>query len=157
MSKKLIIALPLVAVMAGCQSVTGANDSPGGSTPLRETFVADSNPANLGREHFARGDYALAERHFQRAVELRPADAASWIGLAASYDKLGRFDLADRAYAKATQLSGNTFEILNNRGFSYLLRGDATRAALMFGKARTLRPDDPTVTNNMLLMTQARV
>jgi Flp pilus assembly protein TadD len=31
----------------------------------------------------------------------------AWIGLAASYDRLGRFDLADQAYAAAAKLEGS--------------------------------------------------
>lgn len=154
MSKHLLIALPLVVLMAGCQSVTGANNGLG-SAPSPEAFVASNDPAYLGREHFVRANYALAEENFRKAVELKPNDAASWVGLAASYDQLGRFDLADRAYQKATQLSGNTFEILNNRGFSYLLRGDSRQASVMLRGAKSLRPHDPVVSNNMLLLTPA--
>lgn len=152
MSKHLLMALPLMFALAGCQSVTELSGVAGGGTLSSEAFSADNDPASLGREHFARGNYALAEQHFQKAVELKPSDSASWVGLAASYDRLGRFGLADRAYEQATRLSGNTFEVLNNRGFSYLLRGDTTRAALMFEKAKALRPGDPTVTNNMRLL-----
>src|SRR5688572_28665526 len=107
--KQLLVALPLVLLMAGCQSV-GSSGIGSGSTTSPEGFVASDDPAYLGREHFARANYALAERHFQRAVEINPSDAPSWIGLAASYDQLGRFDLADRAYATAARLSGNTYE-----------------------------------------------
>jgi Flp pilus assembly protein TadD len=103
-----------------------------------------------------RGNYALAEQGFRTAVERNPADATSWVGLAASYDRLGRYELADRAYEQATKLSGATYEILNNRGFSYLLRGDATRAAAMLQRARALHPQDPIVSNNLTLVSQAR-
>jgi Flp pilus assembly protein TadD len=40
-------------------------------------------------------NYGLAEKHFRRAVETHPRDAEG-IGLAASYDRLRRFDLAAR-------------------------------------------------------------
>ncbi|MBM1172018.1 tetratricopeptide repeat protein [Microvirga arabica] len=120
--------------------------------PSSEAFVSSNDPAYLGREHFARGDYALAEQHFRKAVEQQPSDGPSWVGLAASYDRLGRFDLADRAYDKATQLSGQSFEILNNRGFSYLLRGDSRQAAVMFSRAKGQRPNDPVVSNNLRLL-----
>ena len=48
----------------------------------------------------------MAERHFRKAVELHPRDAESWLGLAASYDRLKRFDLADRAYQETIRWSG---------------------------------------------------
>jgi hypothetical protein len=53
---------------------------------------------------------------------LHPRDLDSWIGLAASYDRLRRFELADRAYEQAIKIGGATGEILNNRGYSYMLR-----------------------------------
>ena len=59
---------------------------------------------------------------------MHPRDAEAWLGLAASYDRLRRFDLADRAYAQAIGIVGPTAEILNNQGYSYMLRGDYKRA-----------------------------
>src|SRR3954451_583068 len=53
---------------------------------------------NLGKKFFRLADYGLAELHFRRAVELYPRDGEAWIGLAACYDQLRRFELADRAY-----------------------------------------------------------
>jgi Flp pilus assembly protein TadD len=53
-----------------------------------------------------------------------------------SYDQLGRFDLADRAYAQAERIRGPSAQTYNNRGYSYLLRGDAAAARLMFDRAR---------------------
>jgi Flp pilus assembly protein TadD len=48
----------------------------------------------------------MAERYFRRAVETHASDAEAWVGLAASYDRLRRFDLADQAYAEAIRLVG---------------------------------------------------
>ena len=79
---------------------------------------------SLGKMHFRQGNYGLAERYFRRAVESGPRDAEAWVGLAASYDRLRRFDLADRAYDQALRAGRPTPEILNNQGYSYMLRGD---------------------------------
>src|SRR5437016_1800325 len=68
---------------------------------------------NLGKRHFRERNYGLAERYFRRAVEMSPRDVEAWIGLAASYDRLKRFDHADRAYAQALRILGPTPEILN--------------------------------------------
>jgi tetratricopeptide (TPR) repeat protein len=83
---------------------------------------------NLGKKYFRSANFGLAEKHFRRAVELHPHDAEAWVGLAASYDRLKRFDLADRAYAQAAGIIGETPEIMNNKGFSYILRGDYRHA-----------------------------
>jgi Tfp pilus assembly protein PilF len=109
-------------------------------------------PRQLAAENFSRGDYGLAERYYREAAEKTPMDAAVWIGLAASYDQLRRFDLADRAYAEAIKLSGETAQILNNQGYSYLLRGNLAAARAKLSKARALEPDNPTLLNNLKLL-----
>ena len=53
----------------------------------------------LGKRHYRAKNYGLAEQHFRRAVEKAPRDGEAWLGLAASYDRLKRYDLADRAYS----------------------------------------------------------
>jgi Flp pilus assembly protein TadD len=116
---------------------------------------ASSDPNNdvgLGKKHFRAGDFKLAERHFRRAVELHPRDLESWIGLAASYDRQRRFDLADRAYDQATKIAGPTAEILNNRGYSYMLRGDARRARETLLEAQARDPGNTYIKNNLELL-----
>jgi Flp pilus assembly protein TadD len=103
-------------------------------------------------EHFKKGAYGIANRYFRDAVEKTPEDADAWIGLAASYDRLGRFDLADQAYAQAIKPTGETVQILNDRGHSYLLRGDLGKARAKFLKAYQLDPTNPTVINNLQLL-----
>jgi tetratricopeptide (TPR) repeat protein len=71
---------------------------------------------SLGKKYFRAGSFGLAEQHFRKAVEGAPRDAEAWTGLAAAYDRLKRFDLADRAYQQAMAIVGPTPEILNNHG-----------------------------------------
>ena len=71
---------------------------------------------------------------------------------AATYDRLRRFDLADRAYAQAIKISGVNVTILNNRGYSYLLRGDVVNARKQFTAAYNIDPSNPTVINNLHLL-----
>jgi Flp pilus assembly protein TadD len=114
-----------------------------------------SNPydeLSLGKKHFRASDYGLAEKHFRRAVETHPRDAEAWIGLAASFDRLRRFDLADRAYGQAVGIVGPTVEILNNQGFSYMLRGDYKRAHVALAAALRKDPTNKYVQNNMRLL-----
>jgi Flp pilus assembly protein TadD len=90
------------------------------------------------------------------AAERNPRDAAAWIGLAASYDRVRRFDLADQAYEQAARLTGITVTHLNNRGYSYLLRGNLREAHTMFTQAAALDPTNPTVVNNLELLNNSR-
>ena len=120
--------------------------------PADIKYYPSDEPLRLGLEHFNRGNYGLAERYFRDAVEKAPRDATAWIGLAASYDRIGRFDLADRAYGTAIRLVGETTEILNNQGYSYMLRGDLRRARAKFLEAYKREPDNPTIINNLQLL-----
>jgi Flp pilus assembly protein TadD len=110
---------------------------------------------NLGKRHFRERNYGLAERYFRRAVEMSPRDAEAWVGLAASYDRLKRFDHADRAYAQALAILGPTPEILNNQGYSYLLRGDYKRARAKLNAARAKDPGSPRIQNNIDLLEES--
>jgi Flp pilus assembly protein TadD len=107
---------------------------------------------SLGKKYFRAGNLTLAERHFRRAVELHPRDLESWLGLAASYDRLRRFEQADRAYDQAVKIAGPTAEILNNRGYSYMLRGDPRRARETLLEAQGKDPGNPYIKNNLELL-----
>ena len=107
----------------------------------------------LGKRQFQEGNYGLAEKHFRRVVEQDavPAQrkAEAFVGLAASYDRLKRFELADRAYGAAIGIVGQTPEILNNQGFSYMLRGDYARARTKLTQALDMDPTNPYIQNNI--------
>lgn len=119
--------------------------------------VEDPNDdLNLGKRHYRGANYGLAEQYFRRAAEKAPGearrDAEAWLGLAASYDRLRRFELADRAYAQAVKILGPTPELLNNIGYSYLLRGEYRRAREKLLAARALSPESPYIQNNLVLL-----
>ena len=88
--------------------------------------------------HFARGEFGLAEKNFRSAIESDSQNSEAWLGLAASYDQLARFDMADRSYKRAKDLMGNTPVLLNNKGYSYMLRGDLGPGTALF----TAGPED---------------
>lgn len=135
---------------------TGTVAGPDGSPqPRAAPNLLGSDPnddLSLGKKQFRAANYGLAERHFRRAVELHPRDGEAWVGLAASYDRLRRFDLADRAYEQAIRVMGPTVEILNNQGFSYMLRGDYKRARLKFDEALARDPANPHAQANLKLL-----
>jgi Tfp pilus assembly protein PilF len=110
---------------------------------------------NRGKKQFLAQNYGLAEQHFRRAVEQHPNDAQAWLGLAASYDRLRRFDLADRAYTQAIRIAGPTVEILNNEGYSYMLRGDYKHARAKLLAAQKKDPGNKYVLNNLRLLQES--
>jgi Tfp pilus assembly protein PilF len=108
-----------------------------------------------GKKYFRSNNFGLAEKSFRSAVEKHPRDAEAWIGLAASYDRLRRFDLADRAYTEALRIVGPTAEVLNDEGFSYMLRGDYERAHKLLEQAQIKDPANPYVQANLDLLAQS--
>jgi tetratricopeptide (TPR) repeat protein len=126
--------------------------------PLSKPGLVGDDPnddVQLGKKYFRANNFGLAEKSFRSAVEKHPNDAEAWVGLAASYDRLHRFDLADRAYGEAIRLVGPTAEILNNQGFSYMLRGDYARARKKLEEAQAKDPANPYVQANMQLLEQS--
>jgi len=134
-------------------------DPPGGD-PIQEPtdvkYYPSDEPVRLGLEHFNRGAYGIAQRYFKDAVEKSPKDVTAWIGLAASYDRLRRFDLADPAYLQAIRIGGETVQILNDQGYSYMLRGNLSAARRKFEKAYSLDPTNTVIANNLELLNGSR-
>lgn len=155
-----LLGVLIVAGVAGCDTfsekfgVAGLNSPPSATVqePTEIKYYPSDEPLKLALEHFDRGSFGLAERYFRDAVEKSPKDATAWVGLAASYDRLRRFDLADKAYVAAIRLAGETVQILNNQGYSYMLRGDLTKARAKFLKAYQREPHNPLIANNLALL-----
>jgi tetratricopeptide (TPR) repeat protein len=152
-------AAPLVE--APPPEVTGTVDPP--VTPLPGVTPAIhgdlESDLNLGKRHFRQGEFGLAEKYFRRAVEKGIPDARkaaeAWMGLAACYDRLRRFELADRAYAQALRVVGPAPEIFNNQGYSYMMRGDYARARVKLDAAYAKDPTNPHILANLDLLDRA--
>ncbi len=140
------------------QASTGGPDTTGSigqPPPDPDTGLLGSDPSDdlaLGKKQYRAGNFGVAETYFRRAAEAHPRDAEAWVGLAAAYDRLRRFDLADRAYDQALAIIGPTPELLNNRGYSYMLRGDYARARSTLLAAAAKDPKDPYIKNNLELL-----
>ena len=134
---------------------TGSVPPPLGVPAAAEPGLLGSDPnddLSLGKKQYRANNFGLAEKYFRHAAELHPRDAEAWLGLAASYDRLRRFDLADRAYAQAIGIVGPTAEILNNQGYSYMLRGDYKHARAKLVAAQRKDPRNKFVQNNLHLL-----
>lgn len=156
--------VPAGAVADATNSVNTQPAEPGPSgepvAPLAAPGLAGDDPNDdlqKGKRYFRTNNFGLAEKSFRTAVEKHPRDAEAWVGLAASYDRLHRFDLADRAYAQAIRLIGPTADILNDQGFSYMLRGDYARARQKLLQAQAKDPANPYVHANLELLQESAV
>src|SRR5436190_7306925 len=166
--RRLILILTscwLATVLAGCDATVReaaivAPADAGGPDPVQEPtdvkYYPSDEPVRMGLEQFNRGNFGLSQRYFKEGVEKAPRDVTAWVGLAASYDRLRRFDLADQAYASAIRLGGETVQIMNDQGYSYMLRGNLTAARRKFEKAYSLDPTNPVIANNLQLLNGSR-
>jgi Flp pilus assembly protein TadD len=101
------------------------------------------------QEQFAEGYYGSAADSFAKTIERDPLNAEAWLGLAAAYDQINRFDEADRAYARVQELIGATPSVLNNLGYSYLLRGNLDKSRRTLAAAYRADPGNPYIQNNI--------
>ena len=153
-------AAPATNETTGSVVTQPAEPGPSGEpvAPLAKPGLLGDDPNDdlqLGKKYFRANNFGSAEKSFRTAVQKHPRDAEAWVGLAASYDRLHRFDLADRAYGEAIRLIGPTVEILNDQGFSYMLRGDYARARQKLEQARARDPHNPYVQANLQLLEQS--
>ena len=148
--------IPLAALgllVAACQpSAENRLLLESGMTMEDPKFYPSDEYIRMAKVNFRNGDYGLAERNYRKAVEVTPKDAEAWLGLAASYDRLRRFDLADKAFERVLQLGYNNAAVLNNAGYSQLLRGDLKSARRFLLKAYELEPENPYIVNNIALL-----
>jgi Flp pilus assembly protein TadD len=152
-----MIALPLMGCSStGIDAFGAFGDAPMQAADLPNVAAYDAASAlREARAHFRVGDFGYSAALYKRYVELTRNDPEGYVGLAASYDRLRRFDLADRVYAALFQLTGGTAQYYNNLGYSYLLRGDTATALANLRKANQLDPQNATIANNLRMLANA--
>lgn len=149
----LIVALLLGGCVLGREKGMVSRDS---YDPLPTASLADPSQDALvkAQMHFRNEEYGLAENYFRKAVEYNAENNDAWLGLAASYDRLRRFDLAERAYRVVVRKVGYTLPVHNNLGYHWYLRGDYARARSHFDAAYAMDPQNPYVLNNLKLLNE---
>jgi Flp pilus assembly protein TadD len=154
----LLVAM-LLTPLAGCSTTDFGLSSFGSGQKVADLSNVNGLTADealtQARGHFKNSDFGYSAQLYNRVVETSPKDPEGYIGLGASYDRLGRFDLADRVYASLYQLTGGTAQYYNNLGYSYMLRGSLSTALDNFRKARSLEPDNAVIANNIQLLSNA--
>ncbi|TPL55552.1 tetratricopeptide repeat protein [Mesorhizobium sp. B2-4-2] len=143
-------AMAAVLMMSGCMT-SGIDTTKTTAIQPAAKNVSTSDLAE-GKAQFRDANYGLAEQHFRKAVELKADNAEAWMGLAASYDELGRFDFADRAYDQLLKVAGRKPQIVNNMGYSQLLRGNRKKARALLLEAKAGMADPTVVDANLALL-----
>jgi tetratricopeptide (TPR) repeat protein len=110
-----------------------------------------SDPVERGRGEILTGQYGLAIDGLTEVVTRDPGNARALTLLAVAYGQLKRFDLADRYHARALEIDPNSAVVLNNWGYSYLVRGDGRRAAGLLERAVATSDGRPIVAANLAL------
>jgi len=139
-------------VLGGCASVDGAPAELGGPLSGPSVQRPQDTAVILGKRHFAAGEFGLAAQQFQSGVEANSKSAEAWLGLAASYDQLKRFDLADEAYRRTIALQGENAVVLNNLGYHHLLQRQLGEARRYLTRAAGMEPGNPQIQGNLALL-----
>lgn len=145
-------AMAAVLMMSGC-STSNVDTTKTTAIPPAAKAIDTSDLAE-GKAQFRDANYGLAEQHFRKAVEMKADNAEAWMGLAASYDELGRFDFADRAYSQLLKVAGRKPQIVNNMGYSQLLRGNKKKARALLLEAKAGMANSAVVDANLALLSK---
>ncbi|HMN38575.1 MAG TPA: tetratricopeptide repeat protein [Hyphomicrobium sp.] len=161
------------ALTCALMSALGVSACAGDGTLMGESFITDpfaqggfvetsALPETVklvgeAKLQFSQGHYGLAIDAFSKSIEKDSGNPDAWLGLAASYDQVGRFDQADKAYGKVQELIGPTPSVLNNLGYSYLLRGNLDKARGTLAAAYQGDPGNPYIVNNIEILNERLV
>lgn len=138
-----VMCLTAPLALGACSGVLSeVGFAPGVGGAVAET------PYEAGKRQFAQGQYGLALKSFQEAVSKDPTSVEALNGVAAAYDKLGRFDLSARYYGRALALVPDSTQTLNNIGYSYLMQERYDLAVAYLRDAYTRDAKDPVVVAN---------
>lgn len=141
------------AAQSEIQDITdrlGADSSPQACQELQKEIapLEQSSTLDLARKEFRAGlavrnkDAALAEQHFQKAIEADPTYAAPYNALGRLKLKSGKTAEAVALYQQALQHSPTYAPAIYNLARAYEIRGERVKA-LEYAKAlQRLRPDD---------------
>ncbi|HVL79026.1 MAG TPA: tetratricopeptide repeat protein [Sphingomicrobium sp.] len=101
------------------------------------------------------GDGAKAIQLARKATRAEGASWRAWNALGVAADRSGKWSEADLAYARAAELAPDQAEVLNNHGWSAMLRRQWAQALAMFERAAALDPGSKRIADNLDLARSA--
>ena len=96
-------------------------------------------------------DVGQAARLLDKAVTVRGASWRAWNARGVAADFQRDWAKADEAYGQAVKLAPNRAEVLNNMGWSKLVRGQWAEAAALLEKAAAADPKSRQIADNLEL------
>jgi len=124
-----LFLLLLVMTMAGCASIEEYKSEEAKKERLVETQV------QLGVGYYEQGNYEVALEKLEKAVEVKPDYGPAHSALALVYDKIQKYDLADKEFRRAIDLLPENGGIYNNYGVFLCSRSRPAEAEKYFLKA----------------------
>jgi hypothetical protein len=116
--------------VSGAAMLALAGCAPQGELAIRPkatALAAGDHPVSFrvaeARAHFALGNVALAAEGFRKAMREDPASIEAMNGLAACYDRMGRFDLSRRYYEMALAVAPGDARLYANLALSLDMQG----------------------------------
>jgi Flp pilus assembly protein TadD len=97
------------------------------------------------------GDLAQGEKLLDRATTYPTATWRAWNAKGVAADYRANWPVADQAYAQAARLAPDRAEVLNNIGWSLLVRGQWRNALAKFEQAAAIDPKSPRIAANLEL------
>jgi len=94
----------------------------------------------LGLVYSAQSQDDKGNPHLQKAVRLKPTDAAARTNLAASFMRIGKPDLALPQFQKAAELAPDSFDANHNLGEAYVRIGKIPEAIPFLQRAQKMEP-----------------
>ncbi len=98
---------------------------------------------NLGFVAYNQGDYELALKRYQEALDLKPDFAQSWRGMGKTYMAMGRYAEATERLQKAIELAPNFAEAYMDLAEAFLALGRKTEALDALDQVIQMLPDTP--------------
>ena len=136
MKRGVLLAAAAATAIAGCGGQQGKLEVRALPTPL----AAGPKPVPFriaeARGHFALGNVALALEGYRKALREDPGSIDAMTGIAASYDRMGRFDLSRRHYETALAAAPGDPAVLAAFAASLTLQGRASEARLVLQEIR---------------------
>ena len=97
------------------------------------------------------GDLAQGEKLLDRATGYPTATWRAWNARGVAADYRGNWAVADQSYAQAARLAPDRAEVLNNIGWSLLVRSQWSNALAKFEQAAAIDPKSPRIAANLEL------
>ena len=144
---------PIDRVLADLAFASGKYDE--ALIRYRQLLGANPNDSRLaeraGISALKQGDVATAAPLIDRATKAPRPSWRAWNARGVIADLQQDWRAADAAYGEAVDLAPDKADIVNNQGWSRLLRGDWKRAVGLFERAAELDPRATRIANNLEL------